>query len=414
MALSFQILQNKNFRALLLTRMFGALTLQAQAVIVGWQIYSMTKDPLLLGLVGLTEAVPAIACALFAGHVVDISQPRKIYKYCQSVQLINTLILLLLAGGYVSFEGLNVLVIMFIGVFISGLARSFYMPASFTLLSQIVKKSDMPAASAWMSSSFQIAAISGPAIAGLVYAGFGASIAWLLPAGFMAVCVALIFTIKTEPMLRDAANRLPAVQSIKEGWAFILNNPVLLSVMALDMFAVLFGGAVAMLPAFADKVLFIGPEGLGALRAAPAIGSVTMALILALNPMKIISAKRLLYAVAGFGFCMIGFGLSKIFILSVIFLALSGAFDSVSMVIRGTLMQLLTPDAMRGRVSSVNSMFIISSNEIGAFESGLAAKLIGLVPSVVMGGIGTLIVAGTTSLLSPNFRKVEVRADQAK
>lgn len=272
----------------------------------------------------------------------------------------------------------------------------------------------MPAASAWMSSSFQIAAISGPAIAGLVYAGFGASIAWLLPAGFMAVCVALIFTIKTEPMLRDAANRLPAVQSIKEGWAFILNNPVLLSVMALDMFAVLFGGAVAMLPAFADKVLFIGPEGLGALRAAPAIGSVTMALILALNPMKIISAKRLLYAVAGFGFCMIGFGLSKIFILSVIFLALSGAFDSVSMVIRGTLMQLLTPDAMRGRVSSVNSMFIISSNEIGAFESGLAAKLIGLVPSVVMGGIGTLIVAGTTSLLSPNFRKVEVRADQAK
>ena len=414
MSLSFQILQNKNFRSLLLTRMFAGLTLQAQSVIVGWQIYSLTKDPLLLGLVGLTEAIPAIACALFAGHVVDVSQPKTVYKYCQSVQLINTLILLLLAGGYVHFEGINVIACMFVGVFISGLARSFYMPASFTLLSQIVKKSDMPSASAWMSSSFQIAAISGPALAGIIYAGFGPSVAWFLPASFMATCVALIFTIKVEPMLRDKANRLPAVQSIREGWAFILNNPVLLSVMALDMFAVLFGGAVAMLPAFADKILTVGPEGLGALRAAPAIGSVTMALVLALKPMKIISAKRLLYAVTGFGFCMIGFGLSKIFLLSLLFLALSGAFDSVSMVIRGTLMQLLTPDAVRGRVSSVNSMFIISSNEIGAFESGLAAKLLGLAPSVVLGGFGTLLVAGTTALLSPKFRQIEVRADEVK
>ena len=412
MALSFRILQNRNFRFLLLTRMFGALALQAQAVIVGWQIYSITKDPLLLGLVGLTEAVPAIACALFAGHVVDISQPKKVYKACQFVQLVNTFALLALAGGYIDPMGLSVLPFMFIGVFISGLARSFYMPASFTLLSQIVKKSDMPAASAWMSSSFQTAAIGGPALAGLVYAGFGASKAWFLPGFFMAACFIVLCAIKVEPMLRDVANRLPAVRSIKEGWSFILQNPVLLSVMALDMFAVLFGGAVAMLPAFADTVLFVGPEGLGALRAAPAIGSVTMALMLALNPMKIISAKRLIYAVTGFGVCMIGFGLSKVFIVSLAFLALSGAFDSVSMVIRGTLMQLLTPDAMRGRVSSVNSMFIISSNEIGAFESGLAAKLLGLVPSIVAGGFGTLVVAGTTALLSPRFRKMEVRSSQ--
>lgn len=413
MALSFKILQNRNFRLLLLTRMFGALALQAQAVIVGWQIYSITKDPFLLGLVGLTEAVPAIACALFAGHVVDISQPKKVYKACQSVQLINTIILLLLAGGYIAVEHNYLLPVMFIGVFISGLARSFYMPASFTLLSQIVQKSDMPSASAWMSSSFQTAAIGGPALAGIVYAGFGASIAWFLPAFFMAACFILLCAIKVEPILRDKLNRLPAVKSIKEGWAFILNNPVLLSVMALDMFAVLFGGAVAMLPAFADQVLFTGPEGLGALRAAPAIGSVTMALVLALNPMKIISAKRLLYAVTGFGICMIGFGLSKIFAVSLFFLALSGGFDSVSMVIRGTLMQLLTPESMRGRVSSVNSMFIISSNEIGAFESGLAAKLFGLVPSVVMGGVGTLIVVSATSLLSPKFRRTEVKADNS-
>jgi len=414
MALSFQILQNRNFRFLMLTRMFGALALQAQAVIVGWQIYSMTKDPLLLGLVGLTEAVPAIACALFAGHVVDISQPKKVYQYCQGTQLINTLILLLLAGGYVTLPHVSVIPFMFAGVFISGLARSFYMPASFSLLSQIVPKSNMPAASAWMSSSFQAAAIGGPALAGLIYAGFGASIAWFLPAFFMAGCFILICAIKVEPMLREAANRLPAVQSIKEGWAFILQNPVLLSVMALDMFAVLFGGAVAMLPAFADKVLFTGPEGLGILRAAPAIGSVSMALILATNPMKIISARRLLYAVTGFGLCMIGFGLSKIFIVSVLCLAVSGAFDSVSMVIRGTLMQLLTPEKMRGRVSSVNSMFIISSNEIGAFESGLAAKLLGLVPSIVLGGVGTLIVVGVTALASPKFRRTEVSSTPAE
>lgn len=413
MSLSFQILQNRDFRFLLLTRMFGALALQAQAVIVGWQIYSITKDPLLLGLVGLTEAVPAIACALFAGHVVDISQPKKVYQCCQGVQLINTIILLILAGGYIHLPHSSLLPVMFAAVFISGLARSFYMPASFTLLSQIVKKSDMPAASAWMSSSFQTAAIGGPALAGLVYAGFGASLAWFLPAISMAACFILICAIKVEPTIRDIANRLPAVQSIKEGWAFILKNPVLLSVMTLDMFAVLFGGAVAMLPAFADQVLFVGPEGLGILRAAPAIGSVSMALMLALNPMKIISAKRLLFVVAGFGVCMIGFGLSKIFALSVIFLAMSGAFDSVSMVIRGTLMQLLTPDAMRGRVSSVNSMFIISSNEIGAFESGLAARLLGLVPSIVMGGVGTLFVVGLTSLLSPKFRKMEVRPHEA-
>lgn len=411
MALSFKILQNRNFRLILLTRMFGALALQAQAVIVGWQIYSITKNPLMLGLVGLTEAVPAITCALFAGYIVDHSQPKKVYKWCQGIQFLNTGILLLLAGGYIKTD-INILPFMFAGVFISGVARSFYMPASFTLLSQIVKKSDMPAASAWMSSSFQTAAIGGPALAGLVYAGFGASIAWFLPAFFMAACFLLIFAIKIDPILRETANRLPAVQSIKEGWGFILNNPVLLSVMALDMFAVLFGGAVAMLPAFADQVLKSGAEGLGILRASPAIGSVTMALILAVSPMKIISAKRLLLAVTGFGACMLGFGLSQTFMMAVIFLALSGAFDSVSMVIRGTLMQLLTPDHMRGRVSSVNSMFIISSNEIGAFESGLAAKLFGLVPSIVFGGIGTLIVAGTTALISPKFRKMEVRPDE--
>jgi hypothetical protein len=191
----------------------------------------------------------------------------------------------------------------------------------------------------------------------------------------------------------------------------MLQNPKILSVMTLDMFAVLFGGAVAMLPAFADQVLHVGSEGLGALRAAPALGAVFTALIFALRPMKVFSAKRLLIVVAGFGLCMIGFGLSTSFWLSMLFLALSGAFDSVSMITRGTIMQLLTPERMRGRVSSVNSMFIISSNEIGAFESGLAAKWLGLTPSVVFGGMATLFVVFATAMLSPDFRKMVVRSD---
>jgi len=206
------------------------------------------------------------------------------------------------------------------------------------------------------------------------------------------------------------------MKSIVAGWKFILQKPVLLSVMTLDMFAVLFGGAVAMLPAFADQVLHVGSEGLGALRAAPALGAMVTALFLAVRPMRHLSAKRLLWVVAGFGVCMIGFGLSHIFWLSMLLLILSGMFDCVSMVIRSTLMQLLTPDNMRGRVSSVNSMFVISSNEIGAFESGTVARLIGLVPSVVLGGFATLLVVGVTALLSPQLRRtvVDTHADEHK
>lgn len=410
MALSFSVLRNRNFRLLLLTRMFAGLALQSQAVIVGWQVYSITKDPLLLGLVGLTEALPAIICALFAGHIVDNSQPKKIYRNCQFVQMINIFLLFLVAGGHVSIGEGNVLPFLFAGVFISGLARSFYMPASFTLLSQTVSKADMPAASAWMSSSAQMAFVAGPAIGGLVYGGYGVTVAWAVPLFFITACFLMICAIKLPLVARDLTKKLSAVRSIQEGWGFILGNPVLLSIMALDMFAVLFGGAVAMLPAFADQVLFLGPEGLGALRAAPAIGAVTMGLFLATRPMRVISTKRLLVAVTGFGFCMIGFGLSKIFWLSLLFLILSGVCDSASMVIRGTLMQLLTPDNMRGRVSSVNSMFIISSNEIGAFESGVAAKFFGLVPSIVFGGCGTLAVAAITAR-SKKFRQTVVHSN---
>jgi hypothetical protein len=205
-----------------------------------------------------------------------------------------------------------------------------------------------------------------------------------------------------------------AIKSIQAGWKFIWTHKVLLNMMALDMFAVLFGGAVAMLPAYANEVLHVGSEGLGALRAAPALGAVGMTLLLALRPMKHVSAARLLWVVAGFGVCMIGFGISRNFWLSMSFLALSGVFDSISMTIRATLMQLLTPDNMRGRVSSISSMFIISSNEIGAFESGTAAQLLGLVPSVVLGGLATLVVAGTIAYRSPALRRTVVDVNMSQ
>jgi hypothetical protein len=221
-----------------------------------------------------------------------------------------------------------------------------------------------------------------------------------------------MFFIKPLPRSEAVQKRENAVKSIKEGWNFIMKSPVLLGAMSLDMLAVLFGGAVALLPAFATDVLNVGSEGLGALRGAPAAGAVIMALILAVKPMKTIKITHLLWVVVGFGVSMIGFGLSEIFALSLFFLALSGAFDSVSMVIRQTLMQLLTPDNMRGRVSSVNSMFIISSNELGAFESGVLARLIGIVPAVVAGGCGTLLVAGAAAWLSPAMRKTVIKTDE--
>lgn len=406
---STHVLKIPDFRRLLFTRMCGLMALQAQAVIVGWQIYSLTHDPFMLGLTGLVEAVPAIACALFAGHVVDVGRPHRIYLICLSALALNTLMLFLLAGGILHAADQTVIPWIFGGIFISGVARAFIMPASFSLLPQIVTRADIPAASAWLSSGFQFAAIMGPAIAGIIYGSYGNTIGWAMPMVLMSIAVAMVASMSAPTRaFRSHASREPAMQSITAGWRFIWQNQVLLSVMALDMFAVLFGGVVAILPAYVDQVLQTGSEGLGALRAAPAIGAIAMALYLALKPMQKIHAVHLLWVITGFGLCMLGFGLTTHFWVAMVMLAASGAFDSVSMVIRSTLMQLLIPEDMRGRVSSVNSMFIISSNEIGAFRAGTGAAWLGLVPSILMGGVGTLLVVGITAWRAPRLRKLVV------
>lgn len=406
-SLSLSVLRIRDFRLLLTVRMCVTMALQAQAMIVGWQIYSITKDPFMLGLAGLAEALPAIGCALFAGHVVDVGHPRKIYAACVWLLALNTAGLFMIAGEVLPFAQQTVLLCLFAGIFMSGVIRSFLAPSMFAMVQTIVSRAEIPAATAWLSAGVQVSIVSGPAAAGLIYGGYGAHGAWMLPVFLSAMGVLAVCFLRTAHRPRDD-KRESAIKSIREGWRFIIRTPELFSVMALDMFAVFFGGAVAMLPVYADVILHVGSEGLGALRAAPALGAVATALALAFYPMKRITAVHLLWVVAGFGVCMIGFGLSTAFWLSMGFLFLSGCFDSVSVLIRSNMMQLLTPENMRGRVSSIGSMFIVSSNEIGSFESGTAARLMGLVPSVVFGGVMTLAVVAATAVLSPRMRRTVI------
>ncbi len=406
--LSFSVLKIRSFRLLLLTRSLGTLAMQAQAVIVGWQIYSLTKSVFLLGVVGLTEAIPAITAALIAGHVVDIYSPKRVYTLCLGAIALNTVFLFAVGSHLIPLDQTHLILALFGGVFISGLARSFIRPANMALLPQVIGRSNVPSGTAWNTSFFQIATITAPALAGLIYGGYGAGPAWFFPMLMTTASAITSIFITVAYAEQVPSKRDPAWDSIKAGWQFLFTHPVLFPIMAVDMAAVLFGGATAMLPAFADQVLHTGSEGLGILRAAPAIGAVVVALFLATQPMRYISTKRLLWVIVAFGICIIGFGFSKIFWVSVVFLALSGAVDSVSMVIRQTAFQLLTPQPMMGRVSAVNGMFITSSNEIGSFESGTAASIMGLVPSVIFGGVCTVFIVGATALFAPKMRNTVI------
>src|SRR3989338_2428844 len=405
MHLSYAILKNPNFRLLIGTRMLCNMALQSLAVVVGWQVYKLTNDPLMLGLIGLTEAIPAIIGSLFSGYVVDISTPHHIYKTCIAVLVLNLAFLMAVGSNFFLLPHSALIPLLFLGIFVSGVALSFMMPAFFSIMPQIIEKKDYAAANAWINTGFQISAISGPILAGLIYGFYGVSAAWILPVSFMALGFLCVNSMKDLREYQKFDTKESVIENIVDGWKFIIQNRMLLTIMALDMFAVLFGGAVAMLPAFAAQVLHVGPEGLGVLRTAPGIGAILAAIYFAIRPMRSFPLSRMLWAVAGFGVCMIGFSLSTSFILSIVFLAFSGLFDTISVIIRGTLKQLLTPDHMRGRVSAISSMFIISSNEIGSFESGVAARALGLVPSVVFGGLMTLAIVGTTYWITPELRK---------
>jgi MFS family permease len=403
---SFEVLKNKEYRFFLIVRICLTIAVQIQAVVVGWQLYKLTKDPFSLGLVGLAEAIPALSVALYAGHVADISNKRNILLKGLMVLLCCSFGLLIVTmddfvigiGASYSIKGIYLFILL------SGFARGFYSPTAFSFLFQLVDKRQLAKASTLNSSVWQIASIIGPALGGLLYASVGITYTFGVVLFFIALSVLLMFQIQSKPIIAIELKEAIGTR-IKEGIRYVFDNKVILSALSLDLFAVLFGGAVALLPVFADEVLKTGPEGLGMLRAAPSLGaSIT---IIWLSVRKHIGKPGvvLLYCVAAFGACMIGFALSTSFYLSMVLLFLSGAFDSVSVVTRGNILQLETPDHMRGRVSAVNTMFIGSSNEIGAFESGLAARLLGTVPSVVFGGCMTLFVVGITSLKAKKLKK---------
>lgn len=402
----FAALRFKEFKFYIAARFFLTTAVNFQAVCVGWQIYEITKDPLSLGLIGLAEAIPYIMIALFAGYVVDHYDRRKILLTAISVLVISSISLFYFSMNVEEATVKSVLPI-YILIFITGLARGFISPSMFAIMSQLVPKNLFGNSSTWNSTVWQIGAVGGPALGGFVYGFLGVAKAYLLNT-FLFTLAFLFFSLITAREVIKSEKAEGLRKSLTAGIKFVFGNQLLLSALALDLFAVFFGGAVALLPMFADQILMVGPKGLGILRSAPAFGAMLMAILLAYHPLKENAGKKLLYAVALYGVCIVGFGLSTNFYVSLVFLALSGAFDNISVVIRTTIVQMQTPDNMRGRVSSVNSIFIGSSNEIGAFESGFAAKLLGLVPSVVFGGTMTMLVTGITARFAPKLRKLNL------
>lgn len=380
------------------------MAMQLQAVVVGWQIYEITKDPLSLGLIGLAEALPFIAFALYAGNVVDRRSRKQVAAMALVTLLVCSALLLIFSLDPDRFLHAGVFPIYAV-IFLSGVARSFLRPAITALSAQLIPRAIYANAVAWRSSFWQSAAVIGPAAGGLIYGFAGLRAAYAVDVVLMLLAIVALVPIR-QLVFDPAAAGSEDDRSFWSGLRFVLNQRILLGAMTLDLFSVLFGGAVALLPIFADEILRVGPEGLGILRAAPAVGSVAMGIVVAHRPPFRRAGRTLLLCVAIFGLCMIGFALSRSFVLSVALLALSGMADSISVVVRSTLLQLSTPQHMLGRVSAVNQIFIGSSNEIGAFESGVAAKLLGVIPSVVFGGVMTLLVVAGTAWKVPELRRL--------
>ena len=386
------------FRSFIAMRFFLTFGYQIQAVVVGWYIYHLTKDPLSLGLIGLAEAIPAISIALYGGYVADKSEKTILLKMILGGMLVCSAVLFIITLPSISdnFSTQQIVWTIYSMIFLIGIARGFLGPATFSLMALIIPREHYPNSSTWNSAGWQVASIAGPATGGLIYAYAGISVTFLIVVVFLAISLSCIFVIKRRPP--QFVPKESITRSLSEGIRFVFNSRMMLGAMSLDLFSVFFGGAVALIPVIASEVLHVGAEQFGMMRAAPALGAVLTMLLMARHSPMNQPWRNLLFAVTGFGISIIGYGLSRNFYLTLFFLFFEGVFDSVSVIIRSTIMQLLTPDSMRGRVSAVNSMFIGSSNEIGAFESGLTAKLMGTVPAVVFGGTMTLIVVSITYL----------------
>jgi len=392
------------FRTLLLYRVGATLSYQIMMVAVGWHIYEITHSVVSLGLIGLAELVPYFALALYSGHAVDHYSRKKISALASAIHILVALFLAAIALGFLT----PPVPLIYTAVGFIGVARALLRPSYQALFGQIIPRDELTKYTAYATASFQICVVVGPGLGGLLI-GF-TSLTWTYAfaalSGLISLYGVTLIRVQQEKSSGPAGR---IIKSLMEGFDYVRKHEFILSTMALDMFAVLFGGAVSILPAFVSEVLHGGPEMLGILRAAPAAGSVLMGIYLARRPVLNDSGKYILLSVAGFGFSIIAFGVSTSLWICAFFLFVSGVFDSISAVIRSSILQLTTPDHMRGRISSINGIFIGSSNELGALESGLAASLFGLVPSIIFGGLATIAVVLITYKLAPHLSKLHLK-----
>ena len=408
----YAALRFKEFNFFLLIRFLLVFAWSMQFIIIEWEVYNLTKDPLSLGLIGLVEIIPAITMSLFAGHIVDQKEKKKLFVFAIISFLFVSLGFFSITSSYayLSFTSKQILIGIYFLVFLGGFIRAFFGPIIFSLVALIVSKKVYPNAASWSSSTWQFASVLGPAFAGFSIAWYGINFSM----GF--VCLAVFFSfllsffISKKPILNPKIGE-PIIDSLKAGLNFVFKTKSILVAITLDMVAVLFGGAIALLPIFAQDILNVGSQGFGILRAAPAIGALIIMFISAYIPVTKNAGKKLLIAIFCFGISIIVFGISSMFYLSLFALFLYGLTDGVSMIIRQTILQLKTPDEVRGRVASVNSIFISSSNELGAFESGLTAKLMGTIPAVIFGGMMTLFSVVFTNFKFPEFKNLDLSDD---
>lgn len=410
---AISVLNIRQFRNFIFARLFFTFAVNMQGTIVAWQVYEYTKDSFALGAIGLAEVIPFVLVAIFGGHIADIISRKKIIAFSASLYVLCAVALWVLSSYLTQILDTKGVLPIFIIIFITGIARGFLAPAQSAFMAQLIPKDQYANSATINSVVWHTSAIGGPVLGAWLYAFGHASLTYLVVAilGFIGLALYMIVPSQAIPdriMGETLTTRLSA------GLKFVFGHQIMLGAMALDMFAVLFGGAVALLPIFAEDVLHTGVKGLGLLRMAPAVGALLAAIFMIFRPPLTHAGRNLLICVAAFGVCTIGFALSENFMLSFILLALTGLFDNVSVVIRTTILQLYTPDDMRGRVSAVNSIFISSSNEFGAFESGTMAKIMGLVPSVIFGGGMTILVVLVTTKIAPILRSLNLHKDMNK
>ncbi len=398
-------LRNRGFLSLMLYRICTMLSYQIVAVTVGWHVYEVTRQPFALGLIGLAEVLPYFCVAPFAGYLVDHLPRRKLGMVACLGLALTPLLLMVLTIGLLPIVGVWPI---YVAIAFTGMVRAFLGPVYNALFARVLPRKQFTRGASLGSVVFQTGLVIGPALGGALVGVAGKAAAYGTGAAIALLAVAALASMRvTEPP--QLLQRAPIFSSIGEGLRFVFGNQIMLAAMALDMFSVLLGGAMSMLPAFIHDILHYGPEGLGILRGAPALGSIVVALWLARHPLQKHAGRVLLIAVACFGLCTIAFALSRQFWLSAAILVAYGMCDGVSVVMRSTIMQLVTPDDMRGRVSSINGIFIGSSNELGAFYDGVMARLLGLVPAVIVGGFVTLGVVGITTWKAPRLRRLDLR-----